>query len=82
MAEKNYSDFSDNFSELNETIFGRNASFLANTSTTDVIPYETRPETYIIPFVFALIFIIGVIGNGTLIIVFLRHRSMSTIPNT
>lgn len=55
----------------------------SGTEVTDLpyIPLDKRPETYIIPFVFALIFIVGVIGNGTLIIVFLFHRSMRNIPN-
>lgn len=44
--------------------------------------YEYRPETYIVPIIFAIIFLVGVIGNGTLIIVFLRHRAMRNIPNT
>ena len=68
--------------DFNQTLFNESQSQLANVTEVPYIPYESRPETYIIPIVFALIFIIGVIGNGTLIIVFLRHRSMSTIPNT
>lgn len=45
-------------------------------------PYEMRPETYIVPAAFAIIFIVGVAGNGTLIAVFLRHRTMRNVPNT
>lgn len=45
-------------------------------------PYDERPETYIVPFIFSIIFIVGVVGNGTLITIFLRHRSMRNIPNT
>ena len=45
-------------------------------------PYSSRPETYIVPVLFFLIFIIGVIGNGTLVIIFLRHRAMRNVPNT
>lgn len=45
------------------------------------VPYSMRPETYIIPVLFAIIFIIGVIGNGTLIVIFLKHRSMRNVPN-
>lgn len=45
-------------------------------------PYHERPETYIVPFLFSIIFIVGVVGNGTLIVIFLRHRSMRNIPNT
>lgn len=53
----------------------------ANTTETPYTPYESRPETYIIPIVFALIFIVGVLGNGTLVIVFLKHRTMRNVPN-
>ena len=45
-------------------------------------PYADRPETYIVPVVFALIFVVGVLGNGTLVVIFLRHRAMRNIPNT
>jgi hypothetical protein len=38
------------------------------------VPYSLRPETYIIPVLFAVIFLIGVLGNGTLIVIFLKHR--------
>ncbi|XP_028175183.1 orexin receptor type 2-like [Ostrinia furnacalis] len=45
-------------------------------------PYYLRPETYIVPLIFALIFIIGVVGNGTLVAVFVRHKAMRNVPNT
>jgi hypothetical protein len=45
------------------------------------IPYHQRPETYIVPVLFAIIFIIGVLGNGTLILIFLKHRTMRNVPN-
>lgn len=45
-------------------------------------PYNERPETYIVPFIFSIIFVVGVVGNGTLIVIFLRHRAMRNIPNT
>lgn len=50
--------------------------------STDYVPYSERPETYIIPVVFFLIWVIGILGNGTLVVIFLRHRSMRNIPNT
>lgn len=46
------------------------------------VPYSSRPETYIVPVVFAMIFVVGVLGNGTLVLVFIRHRSMRNVPNT
>ncbi|XP_038222779.1 neuropeptide CCHamide-1 receptor-like [Zerene cesonia] len=45
-------------------------------------PYSQRPETYIVPILFAFIFIIGVVGNGTLVAVFVRHKAMRNVPNT
>lgn len=45
-------------------------------------PYGDRPETYIVPVLFAIIFVVGVLGNGTLVVIFLRHRAMRNVPNT
>lgn len=49
--------------------------------TMEYIPMSMRPETYIVPVLFAIIFIIGVIGNGTLIVIFIKERSMRNVPN-
>ncbi|ALC41974.1 CCHa1r [Drosophila busckii] len=49
---------------------------------TPYVPYARRPETYIVPMLFALIFVVGVLGNGTLIVVFLSVRQMRNVPNT
>ncbi|XP_018356235.1 PREDICTED: LOW QUALITY PROTEIN: neuropeptide CCHamide-2 receptor-like [Trachymyrmex septentrionalis] len=46
------------------------------------IPVAERVETYIIPVIFLSILIVGVIGNGILILILLRHTSMRNIPNT
>lgn len=46
------------------------------------VPYSERPETYIVPVVFAIIFLVGVLGNGTLVFIFARHRTMRNVPNT
>lgn len=59
-----------------------NSTLGTNASDHQYTPYEMRPETYIVPAVFAIIFIVGVAGNGTLIAVFLRHRTMRNVPNT
>src|SRR6218665_1351980 len=39
------------------------------------------PETYVVPTLFAIIFVIGLVGNGTLIFIVLRNRPMRTKPN-
>lgn len=44
--------------------------------------YKYRPETYMVPIIFSMIFIVGVLGNGTLIVVFIKHRAMRNVPNT
>lgn len=62
-----------NISVVNETV---------DDNATIVYNYSERVETYIVPIVFAIIFIVGVLGNGTLIIVFVRHRTMRNVPNT
>ncbi|XP_075214785.1 neuropeptide CCHamide-2 receptor-like isoform X2 [Lycorma delicatula] len=46
------------------------------------VPYSQRPETYIVPVLFALIFLVGALGNGTLVLIFARHRTMRNVPNT
>ena len=46
------------------------------------IPYNMRPETYIVPVLFALIFVVGVLGNGTLVLIFIRNSNMRNVPNT
>lgn len=66
----------------NETAFTPLTEYYATTTEIPYQPYERRPETYMVPIIFGLIFIVGVIGNGTLVIVFLRHRAMRNVPNT
>lgn len=46
------------------------------------IPYHQRPETYIVPIIFGLIFIVGLIGNSSLIYILCRHKTMRSVPNT
>lgn len=66
-----------NKSRSNESV--NNILYNSNDTYT---PYSDRPETYIVPIVFAIIFVVGVLGNGTLVITFMRHRAMRNIPNT
>ena len=62
---------------LNKT----NTSQMSGNETDGYVPYSDRPETYIVPVLFAIIFIIGVLGNGTLIRIFIEHRNMRNVPN-
>lgn len=78
-ATSNINDTDNNDDAINGT---KNSDL--NNGTIDV-PYEDykyRPETYMVPIMFGIIFIVGVVGNGTLIIVFIRHRAMRNVPNT
>ncbi|XP_072378114.1 neuropeptide CCHamide-1 receptor-like [Diabrotica undecimpunctata] len=52
------------------------------TNQTIVFPLETRPETYFVPVIFFVIFVVGVLGNGTLVMIFVRHKHMRNVPNT
>ena len=45
-------------------------------------PYNERIETYVVPFIFACILIVGVLGNGVLMITICRHSNMRNVPNT
>lgn len=65
-------------------MFNNTENELWNSSwvTTVVPPYPDRPETYYVPVLFAIIFLVGVVGNGTLVVIFLRHRTMRNVPNT
>ncbi|XP_042889586.1 neuropeptide CCHamide-1 receptor-like [Penaeus japonicus] len=45
-------------------------------------PYHQRPETYLVPVLFSLIFVTGVVGNGALIFMFLKHPKLRSTPNT
>lgn len=67
--------------ETNESSLELQEANFAN-ATSVVIPYSDRMETYIIPIVFAIIFLVGVFGNGTLVLIFVRHRVMRNVPNT
>ena len=45
-----------------------------NSSASGYKPYSQRPETYLVPAVFMLIFITGIIGNCTLIYVLVKEK--------
>lgn len=75
---------SSNATESLDDVIANNSSlFKCNPELEDCYtPYADRPETYIVPVVFAIIFVVGVLGNGTLVVIFMRHRAMRNIPNT
>jgi hypothetical protein len=79
-----YSNLTVNESDFITSYYGNGngSASLDNTTEPVVIPLEQRLETYLMPLIFAMIFIVGVLGNGTLIIVFVRHKAMRNVPNT
>lgn len=52
-----------------------------NTLSVDEYDYSKRAETYIVPVLFAFIFFVGTIGNGSLVLIFFRHKHMINVPN-
>ena len=52
-----------------------------NVGTHVISSFSDRPEAYAIPVIFALIFIVGVVGNGTLIYIVIRNKNMRNAPN-
>ncbi|XP_069682848.1 neuropeptide CCHamide-1 receptor-like [Periplaneta americana] len=78
-------DFSSVMDEVNITLTPSYERTVNSSNTTTEIPYvdySERPETYIVPVLFAIIFVVGVLGNGTLVLIFIRHRNMRNVPNT
>lgn len=53
-----------------------------NESAHDYVPYEKRLETYIVPVLFFIIFVVGIVGNWTVCVIFIKHPSMRNVPNT
>ncbi|GFQ84031.1 neuropeptide CCHamide-1 receptor [Trichonephila clavata] len=70
-------DLGEMDSHVNVSINFTNCSF----DNSSYIPYELRPETYIVPIIFVLIFLVGFIGNGTLILIVVLNKNMRSIPN-
>jgi bombesin receptor subtype-3 len=53
-----------------------------NSTDQDYTPYERRIETYLVPILFSIIFVGGIVGNWTVCVIFIRHSSMRNVPNT
>ena len=79
--EFNKNDLFINSTYSVSNVSGGNGSSSPDSDLEAYVPYHQRPETYIVPVLFAIIFIIGVLGNGTLILIFLKHRTMRNVPN-
>lgn len=53
-----------------------------NSTELDYLPYSARIETYLVPILFGVFFISGIVGNWTVCIIFIKHPSMRNVPNT
>ncbi|KYN04928.1 Neuromedin-B receptor [Cyphomyrmex costatus] len=67
---------------ITEDIFNMSSEMEYDYEYNEYVPVAQRVETYIIPIIFLLILVVGVIGNSILILILLRHTSMRNIPNT
>ncbi|XP_060823835.1 neuropeptide CCHamide-2 receptor-like [Bombus pascuorum] len=54
---------------------------ISNKEDNNYVPYDQRPETYIVPVIFLLILVVGVIGNGIMVFTLLSDASMRNVPN-
>lgn len=53
-----------------------------NGTELDYLPYSARLETYLVPILFSIIFVGGILGNWTVCVIFIKHSSMRNVPNT
>lgn len=53
-----------------------------STELDEFIPYSARIETYLVPILFSIIFVSGIVGNLIICIIFIRHPSIRNVPNT
>lgn len=52
-----------------------------NNGTVPEYDYQNRLETYVVPVLFTFIFFVGTVGNGSLVLIFFRHKHMINVPN-
>lgn len=55
---------------------------ITNSTEQDYTPYSARIETYLVPILFGIIFLSGIVGNWTVCVIFIKHPSMRNVPNT
>ncbi len=59
------------------------STIIDSNSYDEYVAYSERLETYLVPVVLGIIFLVGLIGNGCLICIFCREPSVrSSVPNT
>ena len=66
-------------SSTNEVFMGNRSD---NESDAEILTdFYQQYETYIVPPVFGIIFFIGTIGNSLIILIFINHPSIRSVPN-
>ncbi|KAF2366956.1 G protein-coupled receptor rhodopsin-like [Trinorchestia longiramus] len=78
-----------------EEFYLNSTDYFGNFSMEEHLPYHKRPEAYVVPIVFSVIFVVGIVGplfvlifsplltgNVTLVIMFTRNKSLRSVPNT
>ena len=82
---KNYTEPEEEVIEMacssNDTNFNSGNSSNCTTQEDNASIFSRLPEAYAVPVVFAVIFIVGVVGNGTLILTVLKNKTMRNAPN-
>lgn len=75
------SDSNDSATQLT-TVFDNITGNTENATITEpLIEAEERPEAIIVPILFGIIFLVGVIGNTVLIFTVVRNKKMRNTPN-
>ena len=81
---RNYTEPEDEVIEMacspNDTNLNTGNSSNCTTEDNESI-FSRSPEAYTVPVVFAIIVIVGVVGNGTLILTVLKNKTMRNAPN-
>jgi len=71
------------YTTMSEESVPQDKSGIIGTTSYEYVAYSERLETYLVPVVLGIIFLVGLIGNGCLICIFCREPSVrSSIPNT
>ena len=82
---KNYTEPEEEVIEMacssNDTNFNSGNSSNCTIEEDNASIFSRLPEAYAVPVVFAVIFIVGVVGNGTLILTVLKNKTMRNAPN-
>lgn len=65
---------SSSFLTSNSTLMTEELNSNSSNSSSGYLPYSERPETYIVPVVFMFIFVTGIIGNVTLIVLLIKEN--------